>query len=327
MCIHDEAMFIRAFDELLSCYMSETITAFLQNSFLLPEKASLSSSSLQKKVYVDGNDREVYTKQERNYIDNLEETIYLYERFCTLSEDKQVNCRIVAVHIDDENDTLLNSIAFMKIINKSLDGFNTFLFAYNNGIRIGCASFNTKHDCVISELMTKNVNTEFLYNIFLYRNDSDLFYEYYYSFIEMIDSLKNCVTDTEANIRYSDNYSLDNNIFEDVRNFDIDRFVSSLPLELSEKHQQIDFSIEFDESQDIESCFEELSYIKKNSINSLDMLFEAEKFIEKMEEQKIYINNDYPYNADLQEKNIDFDLLDDPLFLLKMLKKDQGILN
>lgn len=327
MFFQDEAMFIKAFDDSLSCYTSETITTFLQYSFLMPEKAVLSTSSLQKKVYIDGNASEVYTQQERNYIDNLKETIYLYEHFRILAEDKQVNCRILVVHIVDANDTLLNSIAFMKIINKALDGFNTFLFVYNNGVRIGCSSFNTRHDCVISELMTKKTNTGLLYNIFLYRNDSDSFYEYYYSFIEMIDSIKNCIIDTEALIRYSDNYSLDNNIFEDVRNFDIDRFVSSLPSESFEKTQEIDFDIESDESQDIEGCFEELSYIKKNSINSLEMLFEAEKIIEKMEEQEIYMNNDYPYDVDLQENNKDYDLLDDPLLLLKKLRKDQGMLN
>lgn len=71
------------------------------------------------------------------------------------------------------------------------------------------------------------------------------------------------------------------------------------------------------------SCMRELSEIKKTHINPMEMLFEAERAL-LVSEQEV---SDEPTISTVEsdEDLHDLDLLDDPIALMKKLKRDRGI--
>ena len=75
--------------------------------------------------------------------------------------------------------------------------------------------------------------------------------------------------------------------------------------------------------QEVVSYMSELSEIKKTHINPLEMLFEAEKALALSEQEAA----DEPTISTVEsdEDLHDLDLLDDPIALMKKLKKDRGI--
>ncbi len=319
----DETLFAELFWDLLSSYSSKPITDFLQSSFLLPENDHITTDSFHKIIYIDGDPNETYTKMERDFIDSFKENIYSYKHTCIENSKKNVECRIIVAYIDDFRNELYNSILFMKVINKAFDGFNSFVFINKGGIRIGCSLLNSERDCMISPLITKNIRTEFLFNIFLYRNISDDFQELYFGYLTMIDSLKYCFFNSVASSeKLIETYSLDDNLFEDNRYLNINDFIASIPSELIDEVD--DYVSEYEHYLLlVDECFDDLSTIKKNPVNSLEILFESEKALEESLNQQ----EDESYNfTELSYKsNEDFDLLNDPLLLLKKLKEYKGI--
>lgn len=319
MFFQEEAAFEDAFKDLLSSYSYESISAFFKASFLLPYKSNLSPCSLEKIIYVYGDENEVYTRAERDFIEDFEQTVFYYDSLCNSEDDRQVQCRLQSLIIDNNND-LLSTIAVMKIINKANEGFNFFVFWYNEGLRFGCSNFNSKYDCIISPLINQNVNIEMLYNTFLYRENGNQFYDLYYGYHRLINSIRECIDGIEKPLQYITYYSLDNNMFEDVRRFNMNRFLKTLPLENGEE-QKCNLEFANSELACIQECFDELIFIKKNHINSLEMLFEAEESInnDNLEE---YVN--ISLIDDESEEIENYDFIDDPILLLKKIEQEKN---
>ena len=320
----DESLFSEAFASIISSYGKSSILDFLKASFLIPENAHITTDSFTKKIYLDGDKNEIYTKLERDFIDSFEEDIFTYESSCIFNDDKTVACRTIVSNIDNTINETYNSILFMKIWNKAFDGFNSFVFVNRKGVRIGCTLLDSKHDCAISPLISRDVNNDFLFNAFLNRNNTENFHEFYFNYVTMIDSLKYCFFNNDSSENYMDTYPfVDESIFEGGGCFNIDDFIASIPSEFAEEAEEN--VSEYERYLElIEECFDDLSKIKKNRVNSLELLFEAEEAMKQSteqyeQEQLTFFNDSYIQD----DENIE--LLDDPVTLLKKLKKDRGI--
>lgn len=321
----DEALFSEAFAGIILNYEKSSISDFLKASFLIPEDVHITTDPFTKKIYMYGDSNEIYTKLERDFIDSFEENIFTYESSCVANEEETVTCRLIVSYMDNNQNELFNSILFMKIINKAFDGFNSFVFVNRTGLRIGCTLLNSKHDCAISPLISRDINSDFLFNVFLYRNNSDNFREYYFNYLTMIDSLKYCFFNNDSSENFMKTYSLlDDNIFEDGTCFDVREFIASIPSELADEAEE--YVSEYERYLElVEECFDDLSKIKKNRTNSLELLFEAEESIKLSTENQEPEQLMFFQESEIQDDE-DLDLLDNPMQLLKKLKKDNGIL-
>ena len=219
----------------------------------------------------------------------------------------------------------------MKIFNKAFDGFNTFLFVCDNGVHIGCSCIKSSkiaRDCVISPLITPKINWELFENELLYRNDSSNFYEYYSGIITMVNEIRYCF-DCEPDERYPVFYfnnDYDNDPTDGLYKIPIDECLSykyreqpSMPCN--------DFDEAFFDSE-LEWCYDDLEFIKTSRVNPLEMLFEAEKALEQSNNSEQQNNNNPEAILAVSKQfstNENFELLDDPIALMKKLKQERGI--
>ena len=219
----------------------------------------------------------------------------------------------------------------MKIFNKAFDGFNTFLFVCDNGVHIGCSCIKSSgltRDCIISPLITPIINWELLGNELLCRNDSSDFYEYYSGIINMIYGIRNCF-DYEPDEGYPVFYinkDCDDDLADGRYKIPIDECLSykykGRPLNPCNSFDEADFDSE------LGWCFDDLEFIKTSRVNPLEMLFEAEKALKESNnaEQPHTNNPDALFTASRQfSTNENFELLDDPIALMKKLKQERGI--
>ena len=328
--IYEESIFAEAYYNLLLNYNYKTLLDFLHSSFLLPNSSSLTSESFSKMVYTHGDLNEVYTKFERDFIDSFSEEIFTYEHTRFIENETNIICRIIVVFLEDQKNEMFDSIAFMKIVNKAFDGFNSFLFVSKNGIRIGCTLLNSKYDCIISPIMTFTLDTDYLYNVFLYKEETDDFREYYYNYRQMIDSLSQIYyyNNDDKNVTFP-SVDYDNNLYEDIRHFNVYSYIQRISNETESDDDSIIYTDYYNHIITMEECFEDLVDIKTNRINPLEILFEAEESIDdptiNQDEAEEY---GYQYSFFDQENNDDssIDLLDDPIQLIKKLKEEKGLL-
>jgi len=319
-----------AYDDLIESYTTQHSRVFLQAAWLLDENASFLTKSFSRMIFSEGNSYEIYTQRERDFITSIKSEV---DYFCYQKHAKRtaIDCRMVSIDFSYSSDPLYDGIEFMKIFNKAFDGFNTFLFVCDNGILIGCScikgsGFN--HDCMISPLITPIINWELLESELLCRNDSSDFYEYYLGMINMIYGIRNCF-DFECNEEYQTFY-LNNDIDDDPANR---RY--RIPIEECLSFKYIESPLKscnrFDEAYfeaELDWCFDNLDFIKTSRVNSLELLFEAEKALkESNDAEQQYTNNTNAVLTALKQfgTNEDFKLLDDPIALMKKLKQERGI--
>ena len=78
---------------------------------------------------------------------------------------------------------------------------------------------------------------------------------------------------------------------------------------------------------DVQDCMKELSFIVANQINPLELLFEAQKASEENNStdiENMHSANTHPTTVSEDDRNA-FNMLDDPIALMKMLKRQRGI--
>jgi len=219
----------------------------------------------------------------------------------------------------------------MKIFNKAFNGFNMFLFVCDNGVHIGCSCFKSStfdRDCLISPLITPNINWELFESELLYRNNSSNFYEYYEGIISMINTIRDCfdyIPDEQYPVTSCDNeYDFDPTD-EISKILDKPQFYSKY-----DEHPKKSCS-HFDETSydtELEWCFNELDFIKTSCVNPLEMLYEAEKaLVESYKTQQQYASSTDIVMPVSNRSSTDgnLELLDDPIALMKKLKNERGI--
>lgn len=314
-----------AYDNLMSNVSLESSYAFLKACWLIGDGQTFSSTTLEKMIYAEGDQQEVYTRRERQIVKFVSNGVYSHY-FQLESSSGNIDCRLIVIALASDSNIIYDCIATMKILNKAIDGFNVFMFVTTTGVHFGCSSLTTHdafEDCILAYAINNKTNWEQLADAFLYRNDSQKVYEYYFGLLNLFDSIKCCQAERDKNntewklVNYKEVYG--NNFLENAASFDIDNYY---PEYSDQSDSQIGMEV-YRFEQEVVSYMSELSEIKKTHINPLEMLFEAEKALTLSEQEAA----DEPTISTVEsdEDLHDLDLLDDPIALMKKLKKDRGI--
>lgn len=328
MYTYESTTLEEAYDNLISNVSLESIYAFLKACWLIEEGQTLIETSLERMVYTEGDQQEVYTRLERSIINSIASSVY-YRTFQLESSSGRIfDCRFLVIELQAETNAVYDSVAIMKVFNKAFDGLNLFMFITSSEIHLGSSllsSQNSSKDCKLSYAINSKTNWELLADTLLYRNNSENIFDFYSSMLSVIDDIKNChrqAFEDNKELKYIDfeNY-YDEDIFEENNDFDLSVLVSlsdSNEFEVDQEQTIIEFE------QELDTCMCELIGIKKAHVNPLEMLFEAEKVSLSAEIQEtLSEHNDMGFER--SENSLDFELLDDPIALMKKLKKDRGI--
>ena len=306
-------------------YSVNVVAELLLPTGLLIDKSTLYTGSFEKYVFFYGNNDEVYSKQEIDFISAIED-MAIFTEFYKRTKRGLIPCRVIAAR-NPHFDTLDFSIAFTKIINKASDGFNICVSFSDEGIILSCRSydFSKNTNYYISDLISRKEQIEELCNKLIFSSDYESFVDYY-------AYLRDC-------IRYQEElheiFSVKRNERKTPRAFievlmeieadtglslskEIERFLSSL-----EEEHQVTFADKVAEAD------EYLFTIESSRVNTMEILFEAEE-MERMayetEQNNERILKQEAQNNDLSEMDPEMKaLLKDPESVIKLLKKKRGI--
>lgn len=301
------------FYDLLNVFSEKNASAFSSCLFSVKCNTSNLTESFKKLIYNNGNQEEVYTKKERLIIDSIC-NFSVCSEFYIYDKHQRILCRLIAFDLTKSASLVYDALAVMKICNKALNGFNIYIIVGSDSIHIGCDMLGgeSKTSCLISYPITNKVNWESLIYIFSDVTEDEGFLKYYYSLLNTILSVFDCYDNADVNLHDTSLYHQ----FED----DEDNWYDPSDESLYHDEQE-----PFDNYYELLSAFEyevedakkELDFIKTNRVNSLEMLYEAEK---QTEDTKEY-NQHYDY---FEEKNNYSEelhsLLSNPDELIKVLK-------
>ena len=316
---------LEIFDNLVGNYSLHQACAFLQACWLWPETSDSFEETFEKMVYIYGQSDEVYTLKERDFINKYNQKLLCCE-YVINSNLRNVKCRIVSSKLKRNTYSLHDAIAFMKIFDKAFRGFNIFLFTTKDGVYFGCSSSKNSvlgYDCIISPKLVHDINWELIYELLLYRKNSPNFYEYYSGIVGMILSLPECCSTRKKDENYysCSEYNFDDYCFEDIR----DQYLRRMLININSAPDDNNFNME-EFKTDVQSCMNDLNYISSNQVNTMDLFFETQN---NLEESDNYVTKD-SLNGEQSlclDKNdaIKLKLLDDPIALIKMMKKERGL--
>lgn len=328
MYIHESMALEEAYDNLISDVSLENIYAFLKACWLIEEGQMLIETTLERMVYTEGDQQEVYTRLERRIISSIASIVFYRTFQLESSVGRIFECRFLVIELKSETDVIYDSIAIMKILNKAFDGLNLFMFITTSGIHFGSSllsSQNSSKDCKLSYAINGKTNWELLADTLLCRNDSENIFDFYSGMVSVIEEIKNCHRQDFEDINEwkhidFENY-YDGDIFEENKGVDVSTLFSLCENNGTGVDQEQAIH-EFE--QEIDICMCELSGIKKAHVNPLEMLYEAEKAALSAElQESLSEHNDVAFET--SEKSLNFDLLDDPIALMKKLKKERGV--
>ena len=329
MYIDESVVLEEAYDNLITNITLDNINAFLKACWLIEEGQTLIDSTFERLVYVEGDQQEIYTRMERDRISAISNSAYFSVFQLEASGTRTIDCRLFVIELDSETSVIYDSVTAMKILNKAFDGLNLFMFITPMELHFGCSLLfekNTVKDCMLSYAINSKTDWELLTNSFLYRNDSKNIYEFYSGIISAFDEIKYC-----QKHKPEDNFDFRLTDFESIYDIDtleedpslyIEAFASIYSTETNETIESNQEIYRFE--KDVESCMEELANIKKTHVNPLEMLFEAEKALLEVE-QKEAIEEHIGSVSETNESLTDLSLLNDPIALMKKLKKDRGL--
>lgn len=308
----DEYMIEEKFDKLMSEFSYHTISDFSACLFSLDYKKVQDVCEFDKFIYTKGNEQEVYTKKERDIIGQIQ-TICIISEWCLLLKHHRVMCRVIALDLRSSTMPLYDAVAGMKICNKALDGYNTYILVCEDRIFVGCDSFGgtSKTNCEISYPIKKEIEWDALFYLFLNIKIDKDFLDYYRTLIDVVKAVDDCYyseqKDDEKLILMND---------EDDTCYDLSNeslYIVSDEENLTESNVELisDYYLEASE------IMMELSYIESNKVNPLEMLFEAEKLVYDEE-----LSNNFSTQSrdDYVIKDEHRVLLSDPEKLIKLLK-------
>ena len=318
---------IDAYENLINSYSPERSCAFLQACWLLDEGVSFQSISLSRMIFSEGNSQEVYTREERAFISSLVPYVD-FACFQIASERGGIDCRVVAVDFGLSHDTIYDCIKFMKIFNKSFEGFNIFSFVCGNGLHLGCSCIkNHEHirDCMLSPLIAPNINWEALTDVFLYRNEANILYDYYAGVLNTIYEIYNCF-DCPENEDYNAPFSYyhgDDDPADCLGKVHLSEHINYI-IDYQPIPKDPIFDAEQFESY-VEECFVDLDYITTLKANPLEMLFDAEAALEQsnsLGSQNTETTDFASHSSTDNEYDENIELLNDPATLVKKLKTE-----
>lgn len=299
------------------------------------EKVVLSSGSydvyphhqcvnLKQYIFLHGESDEVYSKLERHFIDSVKDA-YIFSDFYKETSRGKMACRFIAVDLSGNYDEIFQSVLFMKIINKAIDGFNIFIIKLTDGIHVGIKTFDRdeSRNCTLSEVDSEGLYIEELEWASSYKK----FFDYYNSIFAAINSLEKTGVDYDKAASWRRGMQYDYiEVLQSVGLLygvsvqkEIDRYCAFFeePL-IVETFGEI-----------VHSYVSELSHIKSSRINTLEMLFEAEeieKITNQTESKRESEMETMEDNNDDADEEIMNQYRNDPEAMIKMLKGKRGIM-
>lgn len=302
------------FYDLLNVFSEKNASAFSSCLFSVKCNTSNITESFKKLIYNNGNQEEVYTKKERLIIDGIYNYSVCSEYFI-YDKHQRVLCRLIAFDLTKSTSLVYDALAVMKICNKALNGFNIYIIVGSDSIHIGCDMLGgeSKTSCLISYPINNKVNWESLLYIFSDVTEDEGFLKYYYSLLNTLLSVFDCYDNADVNLH---NTSLYHQIEDDEDNWydTSDESLYHYEQEPFDNCYELLKSFEYE----VEDAKKELDFIKTNRVNSLEMLFDAEKQLEDTQDE--FIANNASKAAEEKYSEELHSLLSSPVELIKALR-------
>ncbi|MDE6640259.1 MAG: hypothetical protein K2K63_07035 [Acetatifactor sp.] len=317
--------------ELVSEAFSEkSITCVLETAGLVSEKSPKYAGNMERLVFVYGDDKEVYSSDEIRYTEKID-CVYMYSDFNKFMRRGAMVCRVIATKIEAVgHDAVTSCVAFEKIVNKALDGFNIFFFVTDDSVFFGCRVFdkNGKYDCALSNPIREEYQFEQILDEFAYTADVGNFMDYY----GQVRSIISC--DQDDSPSYEDILIRRRGIRQSYLD-NLDAIENTLGVSFSKEKER--YCSMFSDAPEesfvslLDRICESLAFIKSNRINTYEMLFEADEVMHWAEQ--VEAENERMAIAAAQENNETEDvtddeacsLLDNPEEMIKLLKKRRGL--
>lgn len=312
-------------------FSEKALTDIILSAGLTSEKRPKYSGTMEKLVFMYGENSEVYSPAEIRFIERIEDVVVYPDFTKTLNQGNMV-CRAIATKFNcSGHDALRACVSFEKIIDKALDGFNIFFFVTEDNVYFGCRVFDKsgKKDCELSNPIASEYDFEQLVDELAFLTGLDSFMEYYGQFRMMITEGQNENEDYEHMIMRRRGMQM--SYLDDICSLEHDMGVNM------SKEKERYWRMFYDEPEEsfgslLEEVEESLSFIKSNRVNTYEMLFEADEMMRQADETEAE-NARLAAQAALQNRE-DTDsesdeeakaLLDDPEAMIKLLKKRRGI--
>lgn len=307
-------------------YSVDTVADLLLPTGLLIDRATQYVGSLEKFVFLKGNTSEVYSKSEIDFIDDVVD-FCIFKDFYKKTRKGMISCRIVSAKIDNM-DIVSAGIAFTKIMNKAIDGFNIGFVIGEEGILLSGRLFEQGNTvgCYVSDL----IKTEEQYDEIVAEL---IFGDLYDSFIDYYSYIKGTLHYTEETIPYGDTlrgaHKIPYTYIEELKDLEA-RLGVSFTREIERFFFENEEPEELPYCEKVKECEKYLFKIESFKVNTMEILFEAEEMErlaseaeQKNAEMFQQCNDDENTENEIDEETKA--LLDDPEGMIKMLKKKRGI--
>lgn len=306
----------QSFEDLLSYFAEEKVLSFAQDLF--PYCGTLTVTyrgELDRFIYTHGDSLEVYSTVERKLASAVQRMFVLSGRDRDLGRTL-IPCRFVVVDMTRSQNVVHDCILLMKMISKTIPGFNQYIFVAHNYVHLGCDLLGNGNglDCKLSYLIQQGINWEQLLVLFSYIPETNDFKPFYYEVVSALETVGECYVDNEDPMLAYDYVQSDEMESSYARGFDwrqVDSF--GKPSDTSKNESAF---TEF--KNDVAFYLEQLRFIKPNRVNPFEVLFDAEH-TELTEEQVSDASLELTEDMELDPK-VEA-LLDDPTQLIKYLSK------
>lgn len=309
-------------------FSERAVSESIYSAGLTPDKTPRLSGTMERMVFMHGEDSEVYSRSEIRFIESID-TVYIYPDFYKQLNRGNMACRTIATRINlSGHDALRACVSFEKIMNKAFDGFNIFFFVTDEKVFVGCRIFDKKgdRDCALSKPIVTESKFEQVVDELSYSIDHDSFMEFYKQFQMVILEGQDGSFDYEGQL--SRRRGVQYTYLESIR-----RLEEETGIDMSRERYR--YRLTFDEEPEenfvalLEEVKDSLSFIKSNRINTYEMLFEADEAMrqaEQVEAENTYRSSQVSAWGDDSDDDEEAEsLLDDPEEMIKLLKKRRGL--
>jgi len=278
--------------------------------------------SLEKYIFLYGDEQEIYNSEERKFIKDVG-NIYIYNEFRKKTKRGFIPCRIIAAKIET-NDSIKSCIFIMKEVNKAIDGFNIFLFKAGCEFYFGIRMFNEdpREDCALSTPIKSYEDFEIMCDKLLYLPEDDEFIPYY---TVMVSATESNEDDFSGVKKREVQHSYLEVLSEIEQSYNV-----SLEWEKNRYYQSLEKECKVNFKEIIKEVCLELEFIESFKANTMEMLFEAEEMSllsnETEEENNTFVDQykQERYSKEIDDNNMKV-YLDDPEIMIKLLKQQKGI--
>lgn len=310
-------------------FSEQSINQLLLDAEIIPFNPVLVQKTLSQIVYLEGDSYEVYSYKERELIDEIKE-VYVYEPYYKESSRSTIPVNVYAVNLKNSKDELYDSILCIKILGKAIDGFNVVLFVGEDTLHFGCRKYSSKEsdDFMVSIPISDYETLEELVESFAEIRPTDNFGQYYREFSYAISYRKektNLSLEDKVIKSRGEQFSYINNLMEVSKILRIDMHHEIERYHSFFEDKEVWCDDDFDKNIEIYS--DELSDIKSNRVNPMELLFEAEEYLRfaSDKEEQLQINHNISSDLGTESQDVEDDYLDDPEELIKRLKQLRGI--